>query len=133
MYKSKTKFLLVCICIALFALCMFIGMSSMLSASAEEAVPEQSFVHENEEQLENVNASSIETKSSSNKSEYVNLGDSRLSEGDKGLSQLYYIENANYFLANPKHHENDTNDNIGGTCTTVALQMLIGYHNYYSE
>ena len=78
---------------------MFIGMSSMLSASAEEAVPEQSFAHENEEQLENVNDSSIETKSSSNKSEYVNLGDSRLSEGDKGLSQLYYIENANYFLS----------------------------------
>lgn len=135
MCKSKTKFLLICICIALFALCMFIGMSSMLSASAEEAVPEQSFAHENEEQLENVNDSSIETKSSSNKSEYVNLGDSRLSEGDKGLSQLYYIENANYFLANPKHRENykDSGDHPFGTCTTVAHQILLGYHNYYSD
>lgn len=135
MYKSKTKVLLICIGVALFVLCMFISMSSMLSASAEEAEPEQSQVCENEEQLENVNASSMVTKSSSNKSEYVNLGSSRLSEGNMGLSQLHYIENANYFLANPLHRENSaqTSDHAFGTCTTVAHQMLLGYHNYYSD
>ena len=44
-----------------------------------------------------------------------------------------YIPNANYFLINPRHSENNTSDNAAGTCTTVAMQMLMGYHNYYSD
>lgn len=51
------------------------------------------------------------------------------------LTDVKYINNASYFLANPKHHENYANnpDNAAGTCTTVAMQMLIGYHNYYTD
>ena len=63
----------------------------------------------------------------------VNLGQQRIQEGDYNTSNLYYIENANYFLANPKHNDNLTTDNPQGTCTTVAMQMLLGYHNYYSD
>ena len=51
------------------------------------------------------------------------------------FTDIKYISNANYFLSNPKHHENtiDNTDNEAGTCTTVAMQMLLGYHNYYSD
>ena len=51
------------------------------------------------------------------------------------FTDIKYISNANYFLSNPKHHENTINntDNEAGTCTTVAMQMLLGYHNYYSD
>ena len=96
-------------------------MSSILSASAEESVSKQTQVYEDERFLESTSFSPIPLSESSNKSEYVNLGSSLLSEGERGLSQLHYIENANYFLANPGHHINDTNDNSKGTYTTVAL------------
>lgn len=49
------------------------------------------------------------------------------------LTDVNYIPNSDYFLINPRHHVNDGSDNAGGTCTTVALQMLMGYHNYYSD
>ena len=49
------------------------------------------------------------------------------------LTNVHFISNANYFLLNPKHYENDGTDNETGTCTTVAMQMLLGYHNYYSD
>lgn len=135
MYKKITKRWVVCIGVALFILCFSIGMSSMLIVSAEEPAPEQTQVYDYEQQEETVDYSNLEPKDSSNKNVYVNLGSYRLSEGDKGLSQLHYIENANYFFANPKHRENDddSGDHVFGTCTTVAHQMLLGYHNYYSD
>ena len=135
MFKSKEKRWIICICVVLFFLCSFIGTSSILSVSAEESVSKQTQVYEDERLLESISFSPMPLSESSNKSEYVNLGSSLLSEGERGLSQLHYIENANYFLANPKHRENyDTSgDHPFGTCTTVAHQILLGYHNYYSD
>ncbi len=49
------------------------------------------------------------------------------------FTDVQLIKNNNYFLINPRHHINDGSDNKGGTCTTVAVQMLLGYHNYYSD
>ena len=49
------------------------------------------------------------------------------------LTDVKFISNANYFLLNPKHHKNNGSDNKWGTCTTVAMQLLLGYHNYYSD
>ena len=49
------------------------------------------------------------------------------------LTDVKHIDNANYFLLNPQHKRNDGSGNIWGTCTTVATQMLMGYHNYYSD
>ncbi len=46
---------------------------------------------------------------------------------------LKYIDNAYYFIANPKHNENNGNYNANGICTTIAVQLLLGYHNYYSD
>lgn len=56
-------------------------------------------------------------------------------EDINNFRDINYISNANYFFSNPKHHENfkDNPDNAAGTCTTVAMQMLLGYHNYYSD
>ena len=133
MFKSKEKRWIICICVVLFFLCSFIGTSSILSVSAEESVSKQTQVYEDERLLESISFSPMPLSESSNKSEYVNLGSSLLSEGERGLSQLHYIENANYFLANPEHHKNTRNDHQFGTCTTVAHQILLGYHNYYSD
>ena len=46
---------------------------------------------------------------------------------------VHFIPNANYFLINPLHGKNDGSDNNIGTCTTVAAQLLVGYHNYYTD
>ncbi len=135
MYKRISKLWIICIGVALFVLCFLIGLSNIFSIFAGASTFEQTQAYEDEIQSEDVNISALEAKDSSTKSEYVNLGTTRLSEGDQGLSQLYYIENANYFLANPMHRENfqGTGDHLFGTCTTVAHQILLGYHNYYSD
>ena len=39
-----------------------------------------------------------------------------------------YIPNAEYFLRNPRH-----GDNENGTCGAVAAQLMLSYHNYYSD
>lgn len=42
-------------------------------------------------------------------------------EMETSFTNLHYIENANYFITNPKHADNNTSDNIAGTCTSVAV------------
>ena len=101
MYKKISRLWIICIGIALFVLCSFIGTSSMFNAFAEESTGGQIQVYEDKMQSEGVNILRSETKDSSDKSIYVNLGSVRLSEGEQGLTQINYIENANYFLANP--------------------------------
>ncbi|MDE6617674.1 MAG: InlB B-repeat-containing protein [Clostridiales bacterium] len=49
------------------------------------------------------------------------------------LTSVKYISNSAYFIANPKHARQNSEYNSTGTCTTVAMQMLLGYHNYYSD
>lgn len=39
-----------------------------------------------------------------------------------------YIQNAKFFLSNPKVGNNDHN-----TCGSVAAQLLLSYHNYYTD
>lgn len=51
----------------------------------------------------------------------------------KRLINAKFIDNHNYFEMNPLHARNSTSDNKMGTCTTVAMQLLLGYHNYYSD
>jgi len=50
------------------------------------------------------------------------------------FTSVKYILNKDYFLLNPQHYDNTgKNLNWAGVCTTVALQMLMSYHNYYSD
>jgi len=44
-----------------------------------------------------------------------------------------YFKNANYFRLNPSHTIHNDSYNKIGTCTTIAMQMMLGYHNYYSD
>ncbi len=67
---------------------------------------------------------------SNDKTDYVVDIDS-MSDGE--LTNVKYIENADYFIANPQHAEQKHDYNSQGTCTTVAFQMMLGYHNYYSD
>lgn len=66
MYKKISKSWIICIGIALFVLCSFIGTSSMFNAFAEESTGGQIQVYEDKMQSESVNISRSETKDSSN-------------------------------------------------------------------
>lgn len=45
-----------------------------------------------------------------------------------GTAGTTYIPNADYFLHNPRHGSNST-----GTCGAVAAQLMLSYHNYFSD
>lgn len=49
------------------------------------------------------------------------------------FTDVHHIPNANYFIVNPSHATGETGINGHGVCTTIALQLLMGYHNYYSD
>ena len=133
----------------LFLLLVCAAVAFITIGKTAEAAAEINDAHNTEQnceyELSNISNLSVETSSESDgKAVFKELSNKGLlSEGDDGLSQIHYIGNANYFLANPYHHENisksktnddDTSvDHILGTCTTVAHQILLGYHNYYSD
>ncbi len=54
------------------------------------------------------------------------------------FTQIGLIGNSSYFYLNPLHYNNTSSNpnlvgkNKNGVCTTVAMQLLLGYHNYYS-
>lgn len=123
----------------LFVLCATFLVTNKIFASAESFDEQISDLNNEQSQNNDESFSSSASILSSGGSTYINLGNSRHEEGDeingKPLINLHYIENANYFLANPYHHENSKSvgDHPFGTCTTVAHQLLVGYHNYYSD
>lgn len=71
----------------------------------------------------------IEPQSAAEGGSYVIVTDSNQND----FSGSMYIPNSNYFINNPLHAVNDGSDSADGTCTTVAIQMLIGYFNYYMD
>lgn len=138
MYQQKLKKRVISILLILLVFCSAIAVTSRITASAE------SYQDRTTEPYSEQTVPDAETLSvpisifSEDKAEYKNLGAFRRTEGyevedGKPLTNLHYIENANYFLANPQHRDNVKADNLLGTCTTVAMQMLVGYHNYYSD
>ena len=51
----------------------------------------------------------------------------------ENFTGVHLIPNSNYFYLNPKHHSNLEGESFQGLCSTVAVQLLVGYHNYYSD
>ena len=134
MYKQEIKKWVICVTFILVLVFLSVALTNIVKASAEEDMFLPVLVCDSETQIASsdmsasiASMSSDEDKEKEEKDDkksavYKNLGADRLlQEGEQGLTQLHYIENANYFLANLKHHENDTSDNSQGTCTTVAL------------
>ncbi len=56
-----------------------------------------------------------------------NAGGITIPAGISGTN-VKYITDADYFLIGPHHGENSS-----GTCSAVAAQLLLSYHNYYSD
>lgn len=54
-------------------------------------------------------------------------------EKPESFRDANYIPNSNYFIANPYHHSNVGGESPHGVCSTVALQLLLGYHTYYTD
>ncbi|MCL2798465.1 MAG: hypothetical protein FWD58_10550 [Firmicutes bacterium] len=54
-----------------------------------------------------------------------------------GAAGTTYIPNAQYFLSRPIHGLNEDpihgNGGIKNTCSAVATQLLLSYHNYYND
>lgn len=131
----KKKAIILCVfvfaCFALF----FIGINSVIPANAE--YEEQSTIVDDDVQFsESVNIQ-MNSDKGKNGGALLVFGKNERSQFDNvsidSLSNVKLIKNANYFIINPKHAENSTKDNPKGTCTTVAMQLLTGYHNYYSD
>lgn len=55
------------------------------------------------------------------------------STNEKEMDDLNYIYNSIYFKLNPSYAEHKEENNKYGTCTTIALQILMGYNNYYMD
>ncbi len=83
-------------------------------------------VHAQENYVSPLNQITLLSSSGDDIGEYV-------SNIENDLSDVWYISNKAYFKANPAHAEQNHSYNVAGTCTTVAMQMLLGYHNYYSD
>ncbi len=49
------------------------------------------------------------------------------------FTNVHYITNKDYFVINPLHFDSLKANNSTGACTTIAAQLLLGYHNYYSD
>lgn len=49
------------------------------------------------------------------------------------VKNISLIKHGEYFKADPLHSKNRTDQNSAGTCTTVAMDLLFGFHNYYSD
>jgi hypothetical protein len=121
--------------LAIFSISIFISTAnnSSISAFALKNELKHHMLNNKFDESESILMLSSETNRNEN---IVNLegaesGDPYFPIGD--FTNVEYISNKNYFLKNPKHAENDGSDNPAGTCTTVAMQMLMGYHNYYSD
>ncbi len=52
--------------------------------------------------------------------------------GVENFTNLRYISNGLYFKNNPNHVRNENITKLG-VCTTVAMQLMLGYHNYYTD
>lgn len=62
-------------------------------------------------------------------SSLINLNTTNISQ----FNNSRFIENSRYFYLNPLHHSNGSSDSKNGVCSTVAMQLLLGYHNYYTH
>ena len=139
-YKQEIKKWVICVTFILILVFLSAALTNIVKASAEEDISLSVVACDTESQITGSNMSALtvsmvsdEDKKKEDKEDkddkddkksmtYKNLGvDRLLQEGEQGLTQLHYIEKANYFFANPEHRENDTNDNSKGTYTTVAL------------
>ena len=63
---------------------------------------------------------------------YIRLS-SLSNEIDSHLDEVHFIDNYRYFANSPKRRINNGDDNPIGTCTTVAMQLVLGFHNYYTD
>ena len=124
-----------CLCFVFCSIFLFCGEKSTTFANAEEVGQMESEAIEgielvnNDEQIAELNGGAAEVVLIEGE------GNSELPVRKEisSFENIVYISNANYFLLNPQHKKNDGSDNENGTCTTVAIQMLLGYHNYYSD
>ena len=123
------KRMLIMICTAIIFLCMICYSILTDTQSLAYADEETEQMHDSESaDLTNENSEAQIMSSEKNGTE-VNLNSVDISN----FSNVHLIPNSNYFYLNPDHGDNDGSINSKGTCTTVAIELLMGYHNFYSD
>ena len=130
--NGKVKFYLVVLCCVLFFILSTTFWSNAYADEGKDNLETASDVVI-DEQPEN----KIAVLSKKQKDVIKIIGDDKSASCETSsldnLRGVHFIPNANYFLINPLHGKNDGSDNNIGTCTTVAAQLLVGYHNYYTD
>ena len=114
--NDKNKLSLFVICVLVFLGCFVLGLKFIINESYSLADESAELL---DIQLLNLDGSS--------------QGEVNMITNTTGFTDELYISNSQYFIANPLHAKNDGSDNPWGTCTTVAMQILLGYHNYFSD
>lgn len=128
MKNTRIKFNNLCVVLCGIVLC-FVVLFAMSDMSLQTAFAYEDASLNFEENSLDTEALNIETYSTKGFEGY----DLNKDENKYKLSNAKYIENSNYFRLNPKHAKGLASDNKIGTCTTIAMQMLLGYHNYFSD
>lgn len=127
-----------CVCLFLFLFFNFVELKNdniIASANPENVIVEEESIVENQIIDENI----AEINSNKTGFEGVSVISGNVENVTKlpvgRLNNVKYIPNANYYLINPKHFDPRYDSSLPyfGVCTTRALQMLMGYHNYYSD
>lgn len=62
--------------------------------------------------------------------DYITIDNENIND----FSEIHLIKDHNYFYLNPAHGDNVEDPAVKlGVCTTVAVDLLMGYHNYFSD
>lgn len=107
-----------------------VSLAMETQAENEEKIADNNLIsEENNLVYEQGKGESIQSNKPKNDDEKeININSVPLSN----FTDVNMIPNSLYFIKNPRHAEDD-GSKVTGTCTTIAMQLLMGYHNYYSD
>lgn len=131
-FKAKLMLLIAAIIIIVATMCfgMFRENEMHVNISYAEDLPEQ---QDTFNQPDNVSFNSAEATTKGDKQSFNNLMQNVVGN-EHDFDNLTFINNSNYFYLNPAHGNNVQDPVVEqGVCTTVAVDLLMGYHNYFSD
>ena len=115
--KKNVLVVLAILIVSMFAVTLICTKSQLIAVSAQEEIMPLSSPDRNK------NLIAIEGKNP----------DGEITATLNDFTDTILIANSNYFITNPLHFESYYSYNSKGDCTTIAVQLLFGYHNYYSD
>ena len=131
-FKTKLILLIAAIIIIGAVMCFGIagGNETQVTISYAEDLPGQ---QDTSNQPDDISFNSAEATTKGGKQSFNNLMQNVVGN-EHDFDNLTFIKNSNYFYLNPAHGNNVQEPVVEqGVCTTVAVDLLMGYHNYFSD